>query len=420
MNIYISRSGQSFGPYPLESLADMIQAGNVLSTDLLCPEGGTDWVPVAEFQAAHPPKPKLSVAKPPAMASGDEGPPVIAEGAVGHAGEYSDVEQAILHGGRFVLYQYCVSVLVMTFKRASSPVFLRGDQDGLGPALQYSLISLVAGWWGIPWGPIWTIASLVNNTRGGTDVTQAVLTDRFGPARAAQLMARRQAPVPRGMGLKMFRWALVGCVLLLVGGIGIFGYGVYRAGERERNRPRMAGETEFEVANDRINLPHGTVAFGNSAQAIAVATHFSRTMKSLREQFFEAGQKSGRSLRDNQFLTYCELRPQHCVILVHVSELRRFTREAQKSLGEMAWFAAQSALKKNAVGRSGMPVAVGVRGEILYDRVLLGQYQPAASEDETGLAATHEGNRSREKLFEFFQPPARTLSAPDSHALTNR
>jgi ATP-dependent phosphoenolpyruvate carboxykinase len=31
------------------------------------------------------------------------------------------------------------------------------------------------GWWGIPWGPIYTIAAVVTNIRGGKDVTAEIL-----------------------------------------------------------------------------------------------------------------------------------------------------------------------------------------------------------------------------------------------------
>ena len=46
----------------------------------------------------------------------------------------------------------------------------------------YTLISLLAGWWGIPWGPIYTITSLVTNLRGGKDVTQHVIASLGQPA----------------------------------------------------------------------------------------------------------------------------------------------------------------------------------------------------------------------------------------------
>jgi hypothetical protein len=92
----------------------------------------------------------------------------------------NELERQVLEGGRYVVFQYCISVVVLTFRRSSEVTFLRADQSGAGPALIYSLISLVAGWWGIPWGPIWTVTSLANNISGGKDVTEAVLAGSSG------------------------------------------------------------------------------------------------------------------------------------------------------------------------------------------------------------------------------------------------
>jgi hypothetical protein len=50
---------------------------------------------------------------------------------------------------------------------------------------EYSLISLFAGWWGIPAGPIWTVVTIIRNTRGGIDLTPAVEAVVCGSAIAA-------------------------------------------------------------------------------------------------------------------------------------------------------------------------------------------------------------------------------------------
>src|SRR5437588_10947549 len=60
-------------------------------------------------------------------------------------------------GAKFVIYTYCVSILVMTFKRGSPVHFVRSGESAVTKGLPYSLISLLLGWWGIPWGPIWTV-----------------------------------------------------------------------------------------------------------------------------------------------------------------------------------------------------------------------------------------------------------------------
>jgi len=78
-------------------------------------------------------------------------------------------------GARFVIYQYCISILILTFRRPSNIYFVRVGESTVSRGLSFSLVSLLLGWWGIPWGPIYTIGSLMTNFRGGKDVTQEVL-----------------------------------------------------------------------------------------------------------------------------------------------------------------------------------------------------------------------------------------------------
>src|SRR3974390_3177183 len=77
-------------------------------------------------------------------------------------------------GGRFVVFQYCISVVVMTFKRSSPIFFVRAGENPIGKGIPFTLLTLVAGWWGIPWGPIWSAQSIYRNLSGGKDVTKEV------------------------------------------------------------------------------------------------------------------------------------------------------------------------------------------------------------------------------------------------------
>ena len=86
-----------------------------------------------------------------------------------------DLEDELERGGKFVVYQYCVSAIFMTFRRPSGIYFVRGNESAVGIGLHYSIISFVAGWWGFPWGPVQTINTLVNNFGGGKDVTSVVM-----------------------------------------------------------------------------------------------------------------------------------------------------------------------------------------------------------------------------------------------------
>jgi len=84
-------------------------------------------------------------------------------------------------GEKFVVYQYCISVLIMTFNRSSNIYFVPGSESRVLKGLGFSLLS---SFWAVgnPVGPIYTIQSLWVNFNGGKDVTQEVLAS----------MARRQ------------------------------------------------------------------------------------------------------------------------------------------------------------------------------------------------------------------------------------
>ena len=78
-------------------------------------------------------------------------------------------------GGRFVIFQYCISIIILTFRLSSDIYFIRSGESTFNKSIGYTLISLLLGWWGIPWGPIYTIDSLITNLSGGKDVTQEVV-----------------------------------------------------------------------------------------------------------------------------------------------------------------------------------------------------------------------------------------------------
>lgn len=85
------------------------------------------------------------------------------------------INHELRNGAKFVIYEYCISILILTFKRPSRLFFVRAGESRLRHGLAYSFISLFLGWWGFPWGPIYTIGSLFTNLSGGKDVTADVL-----------------------------------------------------------------------------------------------------------------------------------------------------------------------------------------------------------------------------------------------------
>ena len=73
-------------------------------------------------------------------------------------------------GGRYVQFAYAVSIIILSFENYSKPVFIPRGKGTFGPALPYIFVSLFFGWWGFPWGPIFTIKSLITNLKGGVEV----------------------------------------------------------------------------------------------------------------------------------------------------------------------------------------------------------------------------------------------------------
>ena len=80
----------------------------------------------------------------------------------------------LIAGGKFVTYQYCVSILFMTFRPPTDVYFIRSGQSAAVRSLPFTLITLLFGWWGIPWGPVHTIDTLICNLKGGKDITEFV------------------------------------------------------------------------------------------------------------------------------------------------------------------------------------------------------------------------------------------------------
>ncbi|MDR3095180.1 MAG: hypothetical protein LBU62_11165 [Bacteroidales bacterium] len=79
------------------------------------------------------------------------------------------------NGGRFVRYTYCVSVIAFTFRSSSSIYFVRSDKAPIHNGWPFLLISFFFGWWGIPWGPVYTIQSIYRAFRGRDLTREAVV-----------------------------------------------------------------------------------------------------------------------------------------------------------------------------------------------------------------------------------------------------
>jgi hypothetical protein len=86
------------------------------------------------------------------------------------------ISAEVAKGGRFVVFPYAISILVMTFYRKSDIHFIKADESAFGKAFPYILLSGLIGWWGFPWGLVRTPQALCHCSTGGEDVTADVFT----------------------------------------------------------------------------------------------------------------------------------------------------------------------------------------------------------------------------------------------------
>jgi hypothetical protein len=87
-----------------------------------------------------------------------------------------DLKQRVNKGGRFVYFPYTVSLIIVTFRRTSGVYLIHSGESVVAKGFFFTLLTLIMGWWGIPWGPKYTIAAINTNLRGGKDVTDEVMS----------------------------------------------------------------------------------------------------------------------------------------------------------------------------------------------------------------------------------------------------
>lgn len=105
----------------------------------------------------------------------------------------------IERGGRLVTYAYCISILVVTFRRRSRVYVIPAGHGSFMPGLPWALVSLLFGWWGFPRGIVFTPVALFQTLSGGIDLTdewQNTYDQAMREERAARLAAQQRPPFP--------------------------------------------------------------------------------------------------------------------------------------------------------------------------------------------------------------------------------
>lgn len=88
----------------------------------------------------------------------------------------AQIKQLVNQGGKFVIFPYTVSIVLATFRRTSGIYFIRPNENSIKYSYGHVGTNLLLGWWGLPWGPIYTIGATYKHITGGTNVTSDVLS----------------------------------------------------------------------------------------------------------------------------------------------------------------------------------------------------------------------------------------------------
>ena len=89
----------------------------------------------------------------------------------------AEIKQLVNQGGKFVIFPYTISIVLATFRRSSSIYFIKPNENTIKYSYGHIGANLLLGWWGLPWGPIYTIGATYKHITGGKNVTGEVLSD---------------------------------------------------------------------------------------------------------------------------------------------------------------------------------------------------------------------------------------------------
>jgi hypothetical protein len=266
-------------------------------------------------------------------------------------------------------------------------VFLGGEKGGPGTSI------LLGGLLGC--GLVWLYALTFGKPK------EAVLLD---PQTGQPVHLRRSNTF---FFIPAFVWAILTSILAVF--LSVAGIGLMVAGP-STPKVQPPGAAELQEAEHLITTKSKGIIHGNTPAAREMALEFSRISDEMRGALIEEGKSPKVSLSGGEFLTYCQVSDHGTAFLVHVPGLRKFTDEAKQVMAEATWFAANQAV----AGMNPPPknLAVGMRGMILYETILLGTPTKDLENDPTGGIVSRHPSHESEVLRPFFTPiPAAEATA---------
>lgn len=86
------------------------------------------------------------------------------------------LQRQIEIGGKFIIYEYCISLFfAVSLQRFSPAFFIPVGEPQTKYKRKYDTLSSIFGWWAIPWGISKTLNGFKVNKGGGIDVTDDIL-----------------------------------------------------------------------------------------------------------------------------------------------------------------------------------------------------------------------------------------------------
>ncbi len=195
----------------------------------------------------------------------------------------------------------------------------------------------------------------------------------------------------------------------IVGGIVALNILVRLPGIGPLMRPaQQPGKKELSAAVRGIGSKNRGVAQGNNEAAMRLAAELSTSLGQLRKKFI-SGDDSKDLLTKGEFVVYCQLNEDSCAFLIHVPALRRYADDAAAGIADLAYLEACRVLdeaKLSEVRR----LAVATRGDLLYDRVRVGDFQLHLDKEQALKQPVREHPGEAPELLPFFAPQAKPLA----------
>jgi hypothetical protein len=253
------------------------------------------------------------------------------------------LQDAVMRGARFVQFQFCVSVFILSFKRSSPIIFVPAGRSPVSKSWSYSLISLLAGWWGIPWGPFWTLTTFANNISGGKDVSRHVLQSlsmnlpitaspqsQYSSVAAPPAQSQYLSPVEaeareraesRKTWIARLGWVAAGGVLL----------GLIALVSLPFVLPMPSRGLPGYIRARDVMQTAGHADEGNTSRASSLAAQMSAFVRDIRATNSAMLLVHSTAANDD-VRTFCQIGRTNCAFLIHVPCLARMSAERRDAL----------------------------------------------------------------------------------------